>query len=111
MIKCDCGKIYNPSKRKKDSRYRCEDCIRNVKSSDVKKQIIDYLGGKCVDCGFRGHFIAYDFDHIDRSKKEFKISGHYLFRWDELKKELDNIQLRCSNCHRIKDYIIDTYTI
>lgn len=104
---CDCGKRYIPKAKYKDSRVKCSDCIKKTKASDVKAKCVAYLGGKCVDCPFDGHPVAFDFDHVNPSKKEFKISGHYLFRWKELKKELDKCVLRCCRCHRIKHYLED----
>jgi hypothetical protein len=66
---------------------------------------VAYLGGKCVDCGFDGHSVAFDFDHRNPAEKKFKISGKYIYRWHELRKELDKTELRCSNCHRIRHYL------
>lgn len=104
---CDCGKTYTPPVKYKDERVKCVDCIKITKASEVKIRCVTYLGGICIDCGFKGHAVAFDFDHKDPTKKEFKISGHYIYRWSVLKKELDKCELRCSNCHRIKHYLED----
>lgn len=93
-----------PKQKYKDDRVKCSSCIKLTKASDVKARAVKYLGGKCVDCGFSGHSVAFDFDHKNPSEKEFKISGNYIFRWAELKKELDKCELRCSNCHRIRHW-------
>lgn len=103
---CDCGKEYSPAPNK-DKRLRCKDCLKTIKAYEVKERCVKYLGGKCKDCEFVGPAIAYDFDHRDPTKKEFKISGSYLFRWSVLKKELDKCDLRCCRCHRIRHYIED----
>ena len=66
---------------------------------------MEYLGGKCKDCGGTYHPIIYDFDHRDPALKEFKISGRAIYRWKELKRELDKCDLRCSNCHRLRHYL------
>lgn len=67
----------------------------------VKAQCIEYLGGKCVDCGLKDDcVVVYDFHH--RGAKEFNIShaiGHHL-SLDELKEELDKCDLLCAICHR-----------
>jgi hypothetical protein len=104
---CDCGKEYVPRPKYNDSKVKCTNCIKTTKSSVVKAKAVKYLGGMCVDCEFIGHPVAYDFDHRDPKKKEFKISGKYIYRWSELKKELDKCELRCARCHRIKHYLID----
>lgn len=102
---CDCGRPYTPQVKYKDDRVRCKDCLRNLKSSDIKAKCVGYLGGKCIDCGFDGHPVAFDFDHKNPEEKQFKISGNYIFRWKELKRELDKCVLRCCRCHRIRHYV------
>ena len=104
---CDCGKTYTPKLKYNDTRVKCSDCIKNTKASEVKAKAVEYLGGKCIDCNGIFHPVAYDFDHRNPAQKEFKISGHYIFRWKELRKELDKCDLRCSNCHRIRHYLED----
>jgi len=104
---CDCGNVYVPKQKYKDARVKCSSCISKTRSSDVKAKAIKYLGGKCIDCGYKGHPVAFDFDHKDPSQKEFKISGNYILRWAELRAELDKCELRCSNCHRIRHYLIE----
>lgn len=104
---CDCGVPYVPKLKYKDSRVKCSDCIKTTKAAEVKAKCVAYLGGKCVDCGFGGHPVAFDFDHKDPSQKHFKISGNYIFRWKELRKELDKCFLRCCRCHRIRHYLED----
>lgn len=98
-IVCDCGRQYHPDP-KKDSRIKCKNCLKKVKPIEVKKRAIAYLGGKCVHCQF-DNMAALDFHHRDPKKKSYKISGHYRFRWKELRKELDKCSLVCANCHRI----------
>jgi hypothetical protein len=102
---CDCGKVYVPKLKYKDTKVKCSSCISQTRSSEVKARAIQYLGGKCIDCGFSGHPVAFDFDHKDPKEKEFKISGKYIYRWSELRKELNKCELRCSNCHRIRHYL------
>jgi hypothetical protein len=60
-----------------------------------------------VDCKKTFHPVCYDFDHMDPTVKEFKISGKYIFRWEELKKELDKCELRCATCHRLRHYLLE----
>lgn len=66
---------------------------------------MQYLGGVCKDCKQVFHPVIFDFDHKNPSAKEFKISGKYIYRWNELRKELDKCELRCSNCHRFRHYL------
>src|SRR5690242_12516145 len=101
---CDCGKEYRPQEGQ-DHRIKCPSCVKSTKAREVKARCVEYLGGKCVDCDFVGHPVAYDFDHKDPKKKSFKISGCCMFLWRYLKKELDKCELRCCRCHRIKHYL------
>lgn len=94
-----------PSKKYHDERVKCSKCVKTTKAAEVKARAVKYLGGVCIDCGFSGHAVAFDFDHRDKNTKEFKISGNYIFRWAELVRELDKCSLRCSNCHRIRHYL------
>lgn len=107
---CDCGKSYVPNPKYKDERVKCDECIKKTKAAEIKKKAIRYLGGKCVDCGYKKHHVAFDFDHLYPADKHFKISGNAIFRWKEIEKELDKCVLRCSNCHRIRHYEMDKLT-
>ena len=69
---------------------------RRNKVLDLKKQ----LGGKCVDCGTETLYIL-EFDHIDPTRKKKQITRMAPTEWH---KEIDNIALRCGNCHRLKSY-------
>lgn len=80
-------------------------CIKVTKARDIKRRCVEYLGGKCKHCGQIYHPIIYDFDHREPQHKEFKISGKAIYRWKELKKELDKCDLLCSNCHRLRHYL------
>lgn len=102
---CDCGKEYTPPAKYGDERVKCTACLKKTKASEVKSKAVAYLGGRCKDCRGEFHPVVFDFDHRDPSLKEFKISGNYIFRWNELKKELDKCDLRCSNCHRLRHYM------
>lgn len=67
----------------------------------LKKQAIEYKGGKCSSCGYNKCVGAMDFHHLGNSPKDFGISqaGHTK-SWETLRAELDKCVLLCSNCHR-----------
>lgn len=62
-----------------------------------RQRLIDYLGGKCVQCGSTTDL---EFDHIDPSLKSFDIKRNHTL--ESIKDELDKCQLLCSVCHRKK---------
>lgn len=104
---CDCGVEYTPNPKFKDDKVKCDKCIKKTKASDIKLKAVSYLGGRCKDCNRRGPTVIFDFDHIEPHTKNFKISGKAIYRWEELKTELDKCELRCSNCHRLRHYTLD----
>lgn len=73
--------------------YSCE------RSRKIKKQCIEYLGGKCLHCGLIDDQVVYDFHHLDPKTKEFNLSKKNII-FEKAKKELDKCILLCSNCHR-----------
>lgn len=69
------------------------------------KKINQYkLDKGCIDCGYREHPAALDFDHRDPSLKYANIAQMITYSWKAIKAELDKCAVRCANCHRIKTY-------
>lgn len=61
------------------------------------------LASGCVDCGYRAHPDALDFDHLPGSDKEFNISRALRSKnWDAILAEVAKCEVRCANCHRVK---------
>lgn len=56
----------------------------------------------CVDCGYKEHPEALDFDHIVGTKS-FNISqaNNRMTSWLKIKEEVKKCEVRCANCHRI----------
>lgn len=69
----------------------------------LKQRCVDYLGGKCVVCGFDKAIAALDFHHRDEATKSFEISLAITseYAWLKIQPELDKTDIYCSNCHRI----------
>lgn len=61
-----------------------------------KNEFIQYLGGKCIQCGATEHL---QFDHKNPSDKCFSIMSKWKLPLDEIKTELDKCQLLCAKCH------------
>lgn len=64
-----------------------------------RKQAIQALGGKCIDCGTTENL---ELDHIERSTKLINVSS---FTWSDKvywAEVLDKCTLRCQSCHRKK---------
>ena len=88
----------------------CKDCRRQYQTDrrrEIKKQAIEYLGGRCKHCGLEtAHYEVYDFHHQDPNGKDYSV-GQNSKCFETIKKELDKCVLLCSNCHRIEHYKIE----
>jgi hypothetical protein len=99
MIICQCGNLFTPLSSGNSSKM-CSSCVTNRRRFSIKERAVEYLGGKCIDCGYNKCLQALEFDHVDPMQKEFTISGGHCFSWEKIKNELDKCVLRCANCHR-----------
>lgn len=80
------------------------------KYRELRNQIIEFLGGKCVGCGYDENVLGLDIDHVDndgklaRTRKNGKTKKGS--NATDLKRMLDNncegLQLLCGTCHNIK---------
>lgn len=77
----------------------CGSCKSNVKRFESKERGIQYLGGKCVKCGYNKCNGALHFHHINPLEKSFDISANYCRNGETFRKELNKCQLLCANCH------------
>lgn len=72
---------------------------------EKKKQSVDYLGGKCQDCGLVTEYMeVYEFHHKNPENKDFNVSDLTKTKrdWEAIRAELDKCDLLCANCHRIR---------
>ena len=88
-------------------RYRCKKCAVEAvqrRREKIKQQAVEYMGGKCTDCGFETeHLGVYEFHHPDPNEKDFAISQNGATRsWEKTAAELDKCVMLCANCHRIR---------
>ncbi len=67
---------------------------------EIKQRCVDYLGGKCKECGYNECLAALDFHHIDPNTKEFSIAQIRTNTWETIKEELDKCIVLCANHHR-----------
>ena len=69
-----------------------------------KLQAIEYLGGKCMDCGYTDTR-ALEFDHVKVPRNGAKTTaGYFSGSWERLKKHLEPCELVCANCHSIRTW-------
>lgn len=72
----------------------------------VKKQMHDFLGGKCSICGSTK---SLQIDHKDPDEKEFDVSKCWAYAWETVIEELKKCQLLCQSCHNLKT--LDDYNL
>ncbi len=75
------------------------------RDSDRRKKVINYLGGKCISCGYSLDIRALVLDYInsdgkiDRLRLGSRIARYYVHNLEEAKSKL---QVLCANCNTIK---------
>lgn len=99
--RCNCGKLLKGNSYK-TTRGICKECFNNKRKEVFKttrKKAIEYLGGKCIVCGFKKYLCSLDIHHLDPKKKDPSFSSSQCWSWKRLEKELKNCILLCRNCH------------
>ena len=64
----------------------------------IKRQAVDYKGGKCQICQYDRCLDALTFHHRNPREKELRF-GDYPAGWERLRRELDKCDLLCIRCH------------
>lgn len=95
-------------REKDDNRKLCAPCTTKIRRTRTKIAAINYLGGKCIRCGWNEHISGFQFHHRDPNLKEFEIGDMANKSWATIKQELDKCDLLCSNCHIITHSTRDT---
>ncbi len=97
---------YKPSKAGNSHSYckRCLNAYTTDRFRSRKKQGVEYLGGRCADCGGIFPYYVYDFHHRDPAQKDMQFNKLRRYSWETIKRELDKCVLLCANCHRIRHW-------
>ena len=94
---------FKPVGQGANLRSRCAKCnVERVtkRRKEVKRKLVEALGGKCYICGYNEYVGALAFHHMDESTKEFGISEKGNTRsYERQLKELEKCKLVCLNCH------------
>lgn len=78
---------------------------RDRERAQARRALLDdiKLTSGCIDCGYRQHPAALEFDHRDRSEKSFTIARFYhSVPWATVLAEIAKCDVRCANCHRVR---------
>jgi hypothetical protein len=76
--------------------------MRRVEKQDFTRWVKTQRG--CVDCGYKGHPVALDFDHRPGTVKLSSVAALVTCSWDSIIAEIKKCDVVCANCHRIRTY-------
>lgn len=94
-----CSKHFVVNRRKGHVGSICGSCLNKRKRQRIKNDCLDYLGGKCSNCGYNKNVAALHFHHTDPRLKLFGISHAYRYSLEKIREELDKCVILCANCH------------
>jgi hypothetical protein len=100
----ECFKAYSRERERKPGNRSTD---RNFYKNRVAplKAYLDAikLERGCVDCGYKGHPAALDFDHLPGATKAHELAKLVLWGNKEaLDAEIAKCEVVCANCHRIR---------
>ena len=70
----------------------------------VKKKLIEIVGGKCRNCGYNKNYSALCFHHTHGKKFQLDIRKCANTKWETLLKEAQKCVVLCHNCHMEEHY-------
>tara|TARA_Y100000310_G_scaffold304375_1_gene343473 strand:- start:2609 stop:3085 length:477 start_codon:yes stop_codon:yes gene_type:complete len=73
---------------------------RNNRLREIKKELVDVLGGECGLCGYSKCISALEFHHKNNDKKDHIARMIKGFSRQKVLKEAKKCILLCANCHR-----------
>lgn len=81
----------------------CKTCTKDKtleRQRNIKKSVVDYLGGKCQRCGYSKCLGALQIHHLHPNKKDPDYLKFKMRTFDDrFKQELSSCILLCANCH------------
>jgi hypothetical protein len=100
-LRCkECNKFYLYKRHGYScSPTKCGRCLNRNTKHQHKKMSVDYLGGRCINCGWDLFVEGLAFHHKNRDIKDFTISSNRTSSWKRLKRELNKCVLLCLVCH------------
>ena len=74
----------------------------NQERANRKQELVQMLGGRCVDCFQVPHLAAFEFDHIGPKTAPVSSLLSRASLWKRAVIEAQQCELVCANCHRIR---------
>tara|TARA_R110000744_G_scaffold297476_2_gene407273 strand:+ start:313 stop:759 length:447 start_codon:yes stop_codon:yes gene_type:complete len=98
---------YNENTGHCSPKYQCRKLSNAIIKRNSKKKL-EYMKRYklfvgCAFCGYKKHYAALEFDHINPDTKLGTISQAYRgWGMKKIKDEIRKCQVLCANCHRVK---------
>lgn len=73
---------------------------------EVKRKLVEFMGGECAHCKNKFPDVAFDFHHLDPTTKEISYNLRHR-SFESALKEVKKCIMLCSNCHRIEHARLD----
>jgi len=112
--------FYHKSKGEGNLYGWCKSCLKlyghhrakanNYKSfhnwdREIRRWVINKLGGKCSKCGYNKCIAALDIHHLKPETKEYKKQALSVYSsWKRIGKIPEDVIILCANCHREEHY-------
>lgn len=75
----------------------------DINRAETTHKLFDYLSkNPCVDCGEQD-VVVLEFDHKEE-KPKYRVATLVSHSWAAVLKEIENCEIRCSNCHTRKTH-------
>ena len=102
-----CSDKCKTASYRKDGRYEGYHSTKRANRRELLSKIKQEKG--CARCGYNAHPAALDFNHLDPTEKEFRISSD-VTSLEKTLREIEKCEVLCANCHRIHTYEQKHYT-
>lgn len=100
----DCSKCgeSDPNNFYGDDKSYCKAChskyyVEQARKLKVKAR--EFLGGKCLSCGWNKYPCSLDCHHLNPEEKDPNFASMSGWSWERAEKELKKCVLLCKNCH------------
>lgn len=74
---------------------------------ELKKRVVEQMGGRCADCQGVFSYELYDLHHLVPKEKEYNWGKIKLFSEERRQAELNKCVLLCANCHRKRHLLFE----
>ena len=76
-----------------------------ARAAALRDELRDYkMKHGCVDCGYKAHFAAMEFDHRPGTEKLFNVNSKVAADAEKVWAEVAKCDVVCANCHQIRTH-------